>query len=255
METKCLCSFVAAALLAGCGGGGGSSSDTTGTATAPASLQASAAGLWSGTTDTNRSVTGLVFPDGTYYVLYSVAGAPSTIAGVVQGTGSVNGSTFSSTNGRDFNLEGAAVVPVNVSASVTTKTSFTGNVAYSSGTIKFTSTYNADFEREATITAVAGTYSGRVASSQGVENAAVTVSTTGAVSGTGVGGCTVSGSVSSRTDGNAYNVTLTFGPAPCFFAGQTFTGIAYYDAGAKRLYAAAPNSARSDGVLFVGSKP
>lgn len=243
-----LSALAAAAFLAGCGGGGGG--DAT-----PVVETRSATGLWTGTTSTNRSVTGVVLADGTYYVLYSGVGAPLVIGGVVQGTGSVNGSTFSSSNGRDFNLEGAGVLPANVSATVNTKQSLNGAVGYSNGgSTSFTSTYDANFEQAPTLAAIAGTYSGNVAFSLGVDSATVTVSSAGAISG-GSNGCAITGTVAPRADGNAYNMALTFGAAPCYFAGQTFNGIAYYNAGAKRLYAAAPNGARTDGVLFVGVKP
>jgi hypothetical protein len=246
-----------AAVIAGCGGGG-SDAPTSTTSGAPAAAatpeQAIAAGLWTGTTNTNRAVTGLVLGDGTYYVLYSVAGVPANIAGVVQGTGSVTNNTFSSGNGRDFNLESAGILPATVSASVSTKQNFNGAIAYSNSTVTFTTTYDAQFEVTPTLAAVAGTYSGQVAFSQGIENATITVSSSGAITGAGASTCGVSGSVVPRTDGNAYNVTVSFGGAPCYFAGQSFSGIAYYDSDAKQLYAAAPNSARTDGVLFVGSK-
>jgi hypothetical protein len=61
--------------------------------------------------------------------------------------------------------------------------------------------------------------------------------------------------VAPRARGNAFNVSLTFGGAPCLFANQTLTGIAYFDATTRVVYAAAPNANRTDGVLFVGTKP
>jgi hypothetical protein len=122
------------------------------------------------------------------------------------------------------------------------------------GTASFTSTYNAAFEQAPSLAALAGTFTGQVASSAGIQNATLTVSSTGAVSGNAQG-CIVSGSVSPRTDGNAFNGTISFGLTPCLLAGQTFTGIAFFDAPAKRLLAAAPNAARSTGMLFVGVKP
>jgi hypothetical protein len=38
-----------------------------------------------GGTNTNRTITGVVLNDGTYYFLYSVPANPNLIAGVVQG--------------------------------------------------------------------------------------------------------------------------------------------------------------------------
>ena len=240
-------SIAAMLAISGCGGGGGDSGST--------SSASAAQGLWLGTTSTNRTVTGLVFSDGTYYVLYSPIGNPTAIAGVVQGTGTTSASTFSSSDGRDFNLEGLGVLTGTVSANYATKQSFNGTVAYTAGgNTSFTTTYSSAYETAPTLANVAGTYTGQVALSVGVQSATVTVSSTGAISGGG-NGCSLTGTATPRTDGNAYTLSITFGASPCFFANQTFTGVAYYNSATKRLYGAAPNAARTDGVLFVGTKP
>lgn len=229
-------------LLAGCGGGG---SD------APAGT---AQGLWIGTSNTNRTVTGIVLSDGTYYVLYSAVGNPNLIAGVVQGNGTSSGGTFTSGNARDFNLEGLGVQSANVTANYTQRQSLNGSIAYNVGTTTFASSYSADFEVVPTLATVTGTYTGQVALSVGVQSATVTVLGNGALSGTG-GGCAFTGTAAPRTDGNAYNISITFGGSPCLFANQTFVGLAHYDATRRLLRAAAPNASRTDGVLFVGTKP
>ncbi|MDO9146752.1 MAG: hypothetical protein Q7U52_03655 [Hydrogenophaga sp.] len=247
MKTR-MAAIAASAVLAACGGG----DDSTTTVSAPT---ASPTGLWTGTTNTNRALTGVVLGDGTHYVLYSMIGIPSIIAGVVQGTGAMSGSTFSSNNARDFNLESASVLPATLSANVVTKQSFTGSISYSSGANSFTSTYDPVSDTPAALPTVQGTYTGQVVTSAGSESATLVVASTGALSGTGTSGCKVSGTVTARTDVNAYSFTLSFGPAPCLFAGQTFSGVAGFNATAKRLYAAAPNSTRTDGILFVGTKP
>lgn len=238
-------SLISALLMAGCGGGGGDS---------PPAAATTAQGLWIGTTSTNRTITGLVLSDGTYYVLYSSVGNSSTIAGVVQGTGSSNAGTFSSTNAKDFNLEGLGVLSATVSASYSSKQSFNGTIAYSGASTPFTSAYDANYETTPTLASLSGTFTGQVALSVGVQAATVTVSPSGAISG-GASGCSISGTTTPRADGNAYNLSITFGSSPCFFANQTFTGIGYFNSTTKRLYAAAPNAARTDGVLFVGTKP
>ena len=250
-ESDWVVSIVLASTLVGCGGGGGDS----GTVASASATAPSAQGLWTGTTNNNRSVTGLVLSDGSYYVLYAAAGSPNTVAGVVQGNGSLSGSTFSSSNGRDFNLEGAGVLPVTVTATVATKQSFNGTVSYGNNVATtFTTTYDASYENTPSLSSLAGTFSGQVALSQGVQTATFTISPAGTVNGSG-NGCSFTGSVTPRTDGNAYNVRVTFGASPCFFTNQTLSGLAYYNTQTKRLYAAAPNASRSDGVLFIGSKP
>lgn len=238
------------AILAACGGGGDSGGGSGGGGSA-----GPAAGVWNGTTTTSRTVTGIVLGDGTYYVFYSQAGFPNTIAGVVQGTGSAGSSSFTSTNARDFNLEGLGVSSAGVTAVATAKQSLNGSILYTGGTVTtFNSTYNVAYETQPTLAALAGTYTGSVALSVGTLAAAVTVAANGTLSST-ASGCTIGGSATPRTDGNAYNVTINFGAAPCPFPNQSYSGLAYLDAASKRLYAAAPNAGRTDGVLFVGNKP
>jgi hypothetical protein len=188
--------------------------------------------------------------------LYSTTANPVVIGGIVQGNGTSSSGSFSSANARDFNLEGLGVLNATVSASYNSRQSLNGSISYTAGgTTTFTSTFNADYDTAPSFAALSGTYAGQVAFSQGVENANVTISPTGMLSGMGASGCTVSGTVVPRPRGNVYNLTLTFGGAPCFFANQTMNGVAYYDSAAKRVYGATPTSARTDGILFVGVKP
>ncbi len=140
-------------------------------------------------------------------------------------------------------------------AAVATRQSFNGTVTYTNGaTTGFSSAYDADFDQPASLSRVAGTYTGQVALAQGVQSTNLTISATGAISGTG-GGCALTGTATPRTDGNVYNLSIAFGSSPCAFANQTFSGLAYFDATTRILYAAAPNAARTDGLLFVGVKP
>lgn len=220
----------------------------------PGPTQASAAGLWLGTTNTNRSITGLVLPTGAYWVLYSSVGNPALVAGVIQGNGSVTGSTFVSSNARDFNLEGLGVSSATVSASIVTKQTFNGSLNYAGSSVAFAAAYSSDYERTPSLSSLQGTYTGQVALSAGVQSAVVTVTSGGAISSTS-SGCMMSGVAVPRTDANAYDISLTFGPAPCFFAGQTLSGIAYLNDTTRTLYAAAPDASRTNGVLFVGAKP
>jgi hypothetical protein len=216
---------------------------------------ASPAGLWKGSTSTSRTVNGLVFADGSYYILYSAVGNSTLLGGVVQGTGSTSGNSFASSNAKDFNVEGFGVTAATVAGTVVTRSSFGGTVAYpSKSALAFNSSYSSQFQVVPTLASLAGTYTGQVAFSAGLQSIALNVSTTGVISSVS-NGCTLSGSATPRTDGNAYVLSIHFGPAPCFFSNQTLTGLAYYDAATKRVYVAAPNATRSDGVVFLGVKP
>lgn len=265
--------------VAGCGGGGdgGTAPVAAAPAAAPAPSTApppaaapasapppapteSAEGLYAGTTSNGRAITGIVLDEGThhlYYVLYSIVGNPNAIGGVVQGTGSATNGSLTSSDARDFNLEGLGVLPATLSSTYTQQQTLSGLVAYGPGsTVSFSGSYVSTAQTAApSLTTLAGAFSGQVASSAGLENAVVNVSTSGALSGAGSSGCTVAGTVTPRQKGLAYYMSLRFGGPPCLFANQTLAGIVYFDASNRRLYAAAPNGNRTDGVLFVGTKP
>jgi hypothetical protein len=176
------------------------------------------------------------------------------IAGVVQGTVGTNSTEFRAQDARDFNLEGLGVLSATVAGTYVSKKSVTGAIFYAQGSVVFNGAYSTDYETKPSLATVAGAYTGQVASSAGVQNATFTVSSTGAVSGS-ASGCAATGTVTPRTDGNAYDTTMTFGAAPCVFAGQTLRGISYYNTLTRILYSAAPNADRTNGVLLVGAKP
>jgi hypothetical protein len=274
MKKTAICLLV---FLAACGGGGGDSSSSTLVAAGPTATpiatasptstpasSPSAVGLWKGqstnkTTNAKRSITGLVLPDGRFYVMYSSSSDLNSLAGVVVGQGSVSGNVLNWTNAKDFNLEGlGAILDATITGTAVSKTSLNGDTSYtnSANNSTFTGTYSKDFETIPSLSTVAGAYSGKVSTAAGTELANVTISNTGDITGSGQqSGCAISGSLKPRSDANAYDVSVKFGPAPCLLANQTLSGISYFDANAKRLYAIAPNTARTDGVLFVGTKP
>lgn len=239
---------MAAALLvlAGCGGGDDE----------PAPTQA-AQGLWTGMTGSNRTVTGLVFGDGSYYVMYSSPGYPTVLGGAVMGRGStMSGASFSSANALHLNLEGLGVLRASVAATVVEKQSFDGSIL-STGipAVTFNSTYDSDFERPADASALSGDYAGLLGTSKGKLTAAWTIRDTGLFTVAASNGCTAQGSALLRSGINVYNVALTFGPAPCPLPGQTVNGVAYLRATDKRLFVAAPNGDGSDAALLSGTKP
>lgn len=238
-------------ILASCGIGSEGVPDN------PAQGSTGADGLYSGTTSNGRAATGLVLDDGSFYVLYSVQNRPGIIAGAVQGSGLASNGTFSASNAKDVNLEGNGLMSANVSMNYVTRQSLKGTLTYpSSGqTITVNSTYDSRYERTPSVSMIAGSYSGTAASSSlATENATVTVSNSGAVSGVGSNGCSFTGTISARTRGNAYNTTINFGSVPCMMPGASLRGIAYFDEATKRLYSVVMTSSRNAGFIFAGSK-
>jgi hypothetical protein len=255
---KFMMACAVASTLSACGGGGGG--DSSGAVTPPTTTTTAtvvtAEGLYVGSSSSGRTTTGLVLDDGTYYVIYSVQNNSSVIAGAVVGTGTSSNGSFSSTSAKDINLEGLGLLSGSLSASYTQQKSLNGSISYPSNqTVTFTGAYDSAFQTTPTLTAVAGTYTGRVGHPRGNEAASVTVSSSGAMSGRGSSGCVVNGSLTPRAKGNVYTTTVTFGGSPCLLPNTTLTGASYFDAATKRLYAVGMTSARDNGIIFAGAKP
>ena len=236
------------AVVSGCGGGGGGSGG--------GSSSGGPDGLWHGATDTSRFVSGVVLDDGGYWVLYSQINSPGTIAGVVQGTGNGSGGNFSSSNAKDFNFEGLGILNATVSASYTENQSFDGAVSYSiGGVVNFSTDYDASYDEQPNLSQLAGVYSGSVASSADIGSATVAITSGGVITGSGLSGCTGSGSIAPRPSGNVFDISITFIGIRCENGTVTVTGIAYLNAIDDLLYVAALNGSRTDGFLFVGQTP
>jgi hypothetical protein len=244
MKASIGAALLSAFALAACGGGGGSSSTET-----------SAEGFYEGTTGDNREIVGAILPNGTYYVLYTGSNNPGAIGGFVQGTGTANNGSFSSSNGTDFSFEGHGVNPVTVSASYRTKQSLSGTVSSGSDSNTFTSTYSAEYEKTPSLETIAGTYSGIVQDAFGSGGATITMATNGTVTGATSTGCDLSGTIEPAAQGNAYAVGLTFSGSGCGIAGLSVGGAAFYDSVERVVYSAVFDAGRSYGAVFLGSKP
>ena len=226
--------------------------------TPPLTSAHTAEGLWSGTTDTKLTFTSAVLDDGTYYSFYSPAADPTQIAGVIQGNGTSNNGRFTSSNTKDFRIGIPVPVPVldaTLSADFAARQFFNGSIAYSgTSTVTFTSSYNNAYDTVPTVASLAGVYTGQAGSSGGVQPATVTAKADGTFTGIEQSRCTFTGKTTARTRGNVFNQSMTFAGNPCFFPGSTFQGIVYFDIPTQRLYAAAPNSSRTDAAIFFGTK-
>lgn len=242
--------LLAAALLAGCGGGGDGEAD-------PAAVTAAAAGVWAGTTSTNREVTALVTSDGSYYLLYSGVGKPAAIAGFVQGTATVSDRSFTSADGLDFNLESVpapAATAAAVEGDVLWRSRFGGTIRPgTAAAVTFQATPHASSGTAPTLAALAGGYPGEATFLYGTRPAKFTVTAAGAVSGE-INSCTITGTATPRSDVNAFDLTIVFGGPPCAapLPGMSFHGIAHYADG--RLLAAVRNSAVRQGIVFSGTR-
>lgn len=235
-------------ILIGCGGGG---SDFE-----PAE-PIKARGFYDMTLSNGRTGALVVLGDGSYWGIYSTVANDDIVAGVLQGTGTETGNNFTSTNGRDFNIEGADVLSFSVASTFSEMTSLGGTATYSGGggTVTFTGTYDDTFDDTPSLAAIAGSYFGEAASSGGNETAQFTINGSGNFTGSGGSGCSFNGTFSPRSDGNVFNLSIRFNGGECVNGTSTLTGIAVYDPIEAAIIGAALNGSRSDGVIFVGAKP
>lgn len=210
----------------------------------------SAEGLWTGSTNTNRTLTAAVLEDGTYYFFYTLVADPTQIAGVIQGTGTSDDGTFRSTDAKDFGI-GSSVLDATISATYGQRQFLNGEIAYTGGgTVAFTHSYNAAYDTPPTLASFAGVYQAQVGRSIGYDAATLTVLTDGTFTGGEQNGCTFSGRVTPRTRGNVFDYSNTFGGAPCFFAAATLQGVWYFDITTQRLYAAGLTGRTDAAILF-----
>ena len=233
--------------LVACGGGGGGNDSVSDSEVSPE-------GLYVGTTSNDSDFFGVILNNGEYYFLYSSSFYQDEIGGVFLGDLTTDGNSFSSTNGIDLSIDYYEIYSADVSGNFTEKVSISGSASYSNEVVSFSGTYDPDYEKTPSLSAVSGNYLGEVATSYGVEGADLSISSSGIISGESDNGCTASGTIDPRSSGNVYDVTLSFQGGSCVFGTQTFSGIAYYLDDVSGIYAIAPNSSRDDGVLFVGQK-
>jgi hypothetical protein len=258
MSPKFVFSALAVAGLLGCGGGSDDGTAIPGgmsAAVAPSpSTTSSAEGLWQGTTSASRTLRAVVLEDGTYWALYSGVNNPNVIAGVVQGSGISSPGSFSSANGRDFSIEAAYIADATLSASYSAKQSFNGSLTdqASGGAVSFTSTYRSIYEQSASLSALAGTYSGTAATGSGTNRTTIAIDSSGFVSGTSNDGCRFNGSTSVHRTVNVYDVTIVFQGGTCANGTSTTNGIAYLEG--SNLYSAALNTARSNGFVVTAAR-
>jgi hypothetical protein len=239
--------------LSACGGDDDAEAPSPADTTPP--TPSAVQGLWTGSTASGRTVSGVVLGDGTYYLRYTAPGAPVLVAGALQGKVRAGATRWSSPDAKDFSLEGNGVQSVAVEGSYTPGAAFGGTVTFANGTAtQFQAVYDATYSLPASLEAVSGSYTGSAVWLLGAQDSTLTIARSGTVTGV-VEGCTINGAVQPRTDANAYSLSLTLGPAPCDGSGQTFIGIAYLDASQRRLHVVAPNPARTAGLLFEGIKP
>ena len=212
-------------------------------------LPATAEGLWAGSTNTGALLLGIVLDDATFYIVYVT---PAQI-GLIQGNATYSNGQFTSSNAIDINFTGLGVTSSSISGSFVPQSSLNGMITLASQPATFSATYDPDYWEPASLAEAAGSYSGYAATSASTIFANFTLGADGAFSGTSPG-CSFAGRITPRGSVNVFDLSVTFQGGMCSFGTSTLTGIAFYDVGSNELLAMAPNAARTDGFVAIGTR-
>lgn len=197
----------------------------------------------------------LMLFDGTAYLFYGAAGGTG-LAGVAvarNGTQSGDG-RFISNSAFDYRVGRAPASPVVFRADFSHAPAVDGTVANPDGSagLAFSGSAAPMLDIAPSRANAGGLYSGRGMSLGGTTQTRITVAGDGYLAGTTTSGCIFKGKVAPHEGTNAYDVSVTFGPAPCPLPDATETGNAILDGA--RLLVALPSPHRSNVFLFDGRK-
>jgi hypothetical protein len=254
--------------LAGCGGDGGESAPTS-------------PGAEGAYTQNGGTLQVLVLDDDQFWAfpgLLLQVGGPGAAAAFafLQGQGVSNNGSFVAPDTRNF-FAGSPLPPVTApliasyvpGATLSGEYSGVGAIGRFNVTVMPATLF--DYFQPASIQSVAGSWFIAIETAGSASNILVltagslSISSTGTFSGshlilsghTPIGECTFDGTLVPRPTGrNVFDVSMTFGPAPCALPGQSQTGIAlaYLASDGPRLQLAAVDRDRLDATAFFGSR-
>lgn len=247
-----VCAAASMLTMAGCGGGGATQG--------AASQGASPEGIYGGTI-TGAAASAfqtLILDDGELWALYGTQAASAfQVRGFIQGEGDWSQGSYSVNEARDFGVvppKGGRLTARFDPAARTISGEITdgqGTAAFNGGPIPG-SLYR--YDTAARLSTVEGSWR---LTDLGGQTIVLGVGNDGRFSATS-SGCVFSGTLTPRPSGrNVFDVSLTFGPAPCQLAGQPAKGIAVVAplaGGQSQLIVAATDLARSIGTAAFGTR-
>ena len=228
MKINIFVPFLIALTLCACGGGGGSSSPSGGS---PINANTPPVGFYVGTSSDGNDATVLSLSDGTYWIMESPA-TGINLDYLLTGTAQYDNGSYNSKLTTDYQLPTTAVT----AGSVTSGTmfgnfsgpQFTDQIIINSNIINITASYDQSISGSADVNQLDGTYGCQATmtdpGTQGNPDTFL-IQPGGVLTGQYTyGGSTnnYSGSITARTDVDAYNITLIYG-------GNVYQGIVYLD--------------------------
>lgn len=245
--TAVTAAVAATVLLSACGGGGSDDGQAdTGT---PPPAATSAEGFWVGKSSTGFDVNLAVLENGDTWGVYARSGV---LYGALRGTTTSANGTLSGT-GAEVDLSTGAIGTGAYTGTYAPKSSL--QVRLASNTT-FIGNYASVYDQPASLSAVAGTYTGSgVATGAPVQSAVLNVSASGVVSSPPSLDCSAAGTVKPSASGkNIFDLQITFNGTNCALGnGASVSGVVYYENGALIAMGLRPGS-QTTGFIFTGRK-
>lgn len=259
-KSALLSSLLLSSILVACGGGGGGG-DGNGTgggdsyADRGPNYSSDAQGLYLGTTESGYETKTLVLENDQYWSMYgyTMNGAFNAL-GLVQGNGTANNGSYSSTALRSYRFTGEPKSAA-VTATYQSGVNFNGSITDNGDTTTFTSAtpqiseYN--YNSGANLSNLIGTWSMISLNGFPVD---LSIASDGSFTGTS-GSCNYSGKLTPRASGkNVLDLTQTLG-YQCDLSNQTVTGVAIeylLPDGTRQLLMAGVDGGRTTASVLVG---
>jgi hypothetical protein len=241
-----------AVALAACSTGGSNTPPPPGTTT----TTLPSGGIYKGTLKgSTAEATLLMLFDGTAYLFYGGAGGTGLAGVAVAKNGAQSGNgRFTSDSAFDYRIGRGSASPAVFNADFAHAPAVDGTVANKDGSagLAFSGSAATILDIAPTRANLGGLYSGRGMALGATTQTRITIAGDGYLAGTTTSGCIFKGTAAPHEGANAYDVSVTFGPAPCPLPDATVTGNAVLDSA--RLIVALPSPNRSDVFLFDGRK-
>lgn len=248
-------------LLTACSDGGSDNSNVgvadavSGDALAPSTVAdvQSPAGFWRGTSTDGRSVEGVVFDDGEFWLSYT-AEQSSLAAGLVVGQAVVDAQGTLSGEATDFNLDGAGSRAIVLDGMLVARQSLALDIlANDESVLSFTGNHSPTDAEPADVSSVLGAFVGTFSTVAGAVTSELVIGNDGMLVGVSAFGCDFTGSVSPRSDADVFELAFTFRGELCEFAAVQVEGIAWVSDSATLTVLAMTAHGSPIALVFNGS--
>jgi hypothetical protein len=219
----------------------------------------SSAGIYTGPLSTQQRLTLLAKLDGSAYLFYRTPSAARPAIDdvvIVRNAQQAQDGKYQSRQATRYRLvKPRKATPVQVDIDFARSPAISGFVLVpgdKADNVAFNASPTLILGEPPTLASIQGLYSGTASSLQGATAAQVTVTSSGLLAGKTANGCEFRGTLTPSSGITAYDVSVTYGGAPCIDANATVSGAAVLDE--SQLLVALPRADRSDVAVFAGAR-